>query len=126
MECGKVISLEKKLKGAKEKMFEAASREAAIQEAMQWVVEEFKQSEEFKTSLDTSYEDGYGEGVEEIFFNIWSKRHEVDFKFLGKEFHTMITDCEDHEKKGELNTNPPYSLLRLQSNLLRPLMKPTT
>ena len=90
-ECGKVISLEKKLKATEEKMLEAteskaASRDAVIQEAKQQAVEEFKQSEEFKTSFDMSYEDGYDKGVEEIFFNIWHKCCEVDFKFLGKEF----------------------------------------
>ena len=49
---------------------EATSREAAIKEAKQRTVEEFKQSEEFNTSLDKSYEDDYNKGVEVIFFNI--------------------------------------------------------
>ena len=46
MECGKVIVLEKKLKAAEEMLKatekEVASREAAIQEAKQQDVEEFK------------------------------------------------------------------------------------
>ena len=41
-----------------------------MEEAKQQAVEEFKQSEEFNTLLDKSYEDGYKKGVEGIFFNI--------------------------------------------------------
>ena len=59
--------------------------------------------------FDTSYEYDYGKGIEDIFFNIWPKHHELDFKFLGKEFQTMMADWEDHEKRGALNTNPPPS-----------------
>ena len=76
------MSLEKKLKDAEEKLFEAAEREAALKEIVERevafreatieeikleTVEEFRQSEEFNTSLNKSYEDGYDKGVEEIF-----------------------------------------------------------
>ena len=89
------MGLEKEVKAVKEKLREATSREATVIEARHRAIKEFKQSEEFKTSLDTSYEGGYDEGVVEIFFNIWRKSHKVDFKFLGKEFQTMMADWED-------------------------------
>ena len=52
---------------------------------------------------------GYENGVEEIFFNIWRKRREVDFKFLGKEYEQIMADWVEQEKKGELDTRPPPS-----------------
>ena len=113
---GKVIGLENEVKAAEERLCEASeseatSREAMIIEARQWDIEDFKQSE-YKTSqnYDAGYNDGYDKGVEEIFFNIWRKRCEVDFKFLGKEYQVLMVDWEEQEKKSELDTKPPPSL----------------
>ena len=85
------MGLEKKVKAVEERMCEAveskaASREAMIITARQRVIEDFKQSEESKTlqNYNVGYDDGYDKGVEEIFFNVWSKHSEVDFKFLGR------------------------------------------
>ena len=78
-----------------------------MEEAKQCAIEIFKQSKEFNISLDKSYEDSYDKGIE--FFNIWCKRHEVDFAFFGKEFKSMIEDREDKEKTVELNANTPPS-----------------
>ena len=108
------MCLKKEVKAAEEKLreaaeSEAASREVAIIEARHHAIKEFKQSEEFKTFLDMGYDDGYDKAVEEIFFNIWHKHRKVDFKFLGKEFQTMMADWEDQEKRGELDARPPPS-----------------
>ena len=113
---GKVIGLENEVKAAEERLCEAsenddASREAMIIEARQWDIEDFKQLE-YNTSqnYDAGYNDGYDKGVEEIFFNIWRKHREVDFKFLGKEYQVLMVDWEEQEKKSELDTKPPPSL----------------
>ena len=111
------MGLKKEIKVAKEKLCqaaerEAASREIAILEAKQWVVDEFKQCEKYKASqdYDIGYDNGYDKGVKDIFFNIWRKCHEVNYKYSGKEYQELTVVCEDQEKKGELDTRPPPSL----------------
>ena len=114
--CGKVIILEKDIKATKDKLYEAterevAFREAAVQKAKQRVVDKFKESEEYSASqnYDAQYEDEYDKGVEKIFFNIWRKRHEIDYRFLVKEYQKLMADQVEQEKKGELDTRPPLS-----------------
>ena len=111
------MDLEKEVKEAEERLCkvaksEATSREVAIIKARQRAVEEFKWSEEYMTShnYNVGYDDRYDKGVKDIFFNIWRKRHEVNFKFLGKEYQVLMADWEEQEKKGELDTKPPPSL----------------
>ena len=87
----------KKINVAEETLCEAASREAAVLEAKQQVIKEFKYSKEYKASqdYDAGYDNKYDKGIEEIFYNIWRKHHEVNYKFLGKEYQQLITDWED-------------------------------
>ena len=78
-------------------------------EAKPQAIDEFKQSDEYKASQD--YDNIYDKGVEEIFYNIWRKHREVDYKFLGNEYQQLIADWEDQERKGELDTKSPPSLV---------------
>ena len=50
MMSGKVMNLEKEVKAAEKRLREAAFREAAILEAKQGIVNEFKQSNVYKAS----------------------------------------------------------------------------
>ena len=43
-------------------------------------------------NYDFGYINGYDKGVKEIFFNIWHKHREVDYKFLGKEYQILMAD----------------------------------
>ena len=115
---GKVMGLEKEVKVAEERLCEdadckVASREATGLDAKQLAINEFKHSEEYKASqdYDAGYDNGYDKGVEEIIYNIWRKRREVNYKFLGKEYQQLIIDWEDQEKQGELDTWPPPFLV---------------
>ena len=45
----------------------------------------FKHFEEFATLLKKEHDAGYDVGVEKFSFNIWVKRQDIDYKFLGGE-----------------------------------------
>ena len=109
---GKVSSVEEEIKAVEEQHREAVAqeafvKEAVIQEAKEWAIDNFKWYEEYITSHD--FDVGYNKGVEEIFFNLWRKIGEVNFSFLGKKLKKLMATWIAREKKGELNTRLPPS-----------------
>ena len=72
-------------------------------------MENFKRSEEYATSQNNQYDAGYDKGVQEIFFNIWRKRREVNYRFLWEEFKKIMATWSAREKNGEFNIRPPPS-----------------
>ena len=93
------MGLEKEVKAAEERRHKVAghkadSREATVLEAKLWAIDEFIESEEYKTSqdYDVRFDNGYDKGVEEIFFNIWRKSCEVNYRFLGKGYQQLMAD----------------------------------
>ena len=75
----------------------------------------FKQSEELvillKKEHDAGYNVGYDVGVEEIFFNIWVKPRDINYRFLGGELVKLMDQWLKEERLGTLNTTPPPSPL---------------
>ena len=57
---------------------------------MEQAVEDFKQCEEYVAIMTTHYDMGYDTGVKEIFFNIWRKRRDVDYRFLGAKLRKLM------------------------------------
>ena len=51
----------------------------------------------------------YDLGVEEIYFNIWRKHWDVDYRFLGIELMNFMVGWIDEDMQGILNTRPPLS-----------------
>ena len=107
-----VMGLEKQVKLAKDKLREvaereAASREAAILEVEHQAIDEFKLPKEYAALQN--YDTGYDKGIEEIFYNIWRKRREVDYRLMEKEYRELIADWEEQEKNCELDTKWPPS-----------------
>ena len=43
-----------------------------------------------------------------MFYSIQRKLHEVDNKFLGKEYQQLRANWEEYEKKDELDTSSPH------------------
>ena len=72
-------------------------------------MDKFKQSKEYAAIMTTQYDTGYDLGVEEIFFNIWTKRWDVDYRFLGRELRKVMGRWIDKKREGILNTRPPLS-----------------
>ena len=70
---------------------EEFTRDALTRKAVEQVVGKFKQSEEYPTILDTQHDASYDLGVEEIFFNIWRKHRDVNYKFLGIKLLNLMT-----------------------------------
>ena len=71
-------------------------------------MENFKQSDEYAAIMTTQYEMTYNIGVEEI-FNIWRKRRDVDYRFLGGELRNLMARWIDEENDGILDTRPSPS-----------------
>ena len=59
--------------------------------------------------MTAQYNAGYDTGVEEIFFNIWRKHLDNDYRFLGVELRNLMARWIDKEKEGILDTRPPLS-----------------
>ena len=59
--------------------------------------------------MTIQYDAGYNIGVEEIFFNIWRKCQDVDYRFLGGELNNLMERWIDEEKKAILDPRPPPS-----------------
>ena len=57
--------------------------------------------------LIAQYNTGYDIGVEEIFFNIWRKRRDFDYKFLKVKLRNLMVRWVDEENDGILDTKPP-------------------
>ena len=76
---------------------------------MEQVVEDFKRSEEYAAIMTTQYDASYDKGVEEVFFNIWRKRWDINYKILGVELRKLRARWIDEEKDGILDTRPPHS-----------------
>ena len=111
---GQVMSIEKKLKEAEEKLcttlkVEAASREVDVMEAKQKAMVDFKESEEYKLATK-DFDADYDKGVKQIFYNMRRKTCGVCYKFLGKEYRKHIAIWEDQEQVGILDTRPSLSL----------------
>ena len=56
--------------------------------------------------MTAQYDAGYNTGVEEIFFNIWRKRWDIDYSFSRVELMNRIVSWI-MEKEGMLDTRPP-------------------
>ena len=69
-------------------------------------MDKFKQLEEYVAILTAQHDMGYNLGVEEIFFNIWRKRQEVNYRFLGRKLMNLMAGQIDKEREGILNTRP--------------------
>ena len=59
--------------------------------------------------MTAKHDADYDLGVEEIFFNIWRKRQDFDYKFFGSELMNLMVRWIDEEREGILNTRPPPS-----------------
>ena len=85
-----VSILEARARAAEERATqEEFIKDASIQEVVEWAVYNFKQSEEFVAIMTTQYDAGYDMRVEDIFFNIWRKRRDVDYRLLGENSRTL-------------------------------------
>ena len=88
--------------------------EAAKEEAKEVVVK-FKDSEKFASLFEKKYEAGhdtsYDARVVDIFYNIWLKHRDIDYKFLGEEFMKVKDQWVENERLGDLNSAPPSSPL---------------
>ena len=91
-----VVNLEAKAWATEEYLREAmlvrdAEFAEAADEASKKAVVKFKDSEEFAALLEEKYEaghdTGYDVGVVDIFYNIWLKHLDIDYKFLGEGIH---------------------------------------
>ena len=112
----KVINLKARACVAKEYLKEAEFvRDNEIARAAEEVVVKFKQSEELVILLKkinaAGYNVGYDVGVEEIFFNIWVKRRDINYRFLGGELVKLMDQWLKEERLGTLKTTPPPSPL---------------
>ena len=105
-----VSILEARARAAEERATqEEFIKDASIQEVVEWAVYNFKQSEEFVAIMTTQYDAGYDMRVEDIFFNIWRKRRDVDYRLLGGELTNLMARWIDEEREGILDTRPPPS-----------------
>ena len=81
---------------------EEFAKDAYIGEVVELAVEQamakFKQSDEFATFLTIERDAGYDLGVKEIFFNIWSKCRNVDYRFLGAAFVNIMEEWIEEER----------------------------
>ena len=112
----KVTNFEAKAWIAEEYLKEAElARDDEIARAIEEVWVKFKHSEEFSVLLKEKYDAGHDAGydvcVEEIFYNIWVKRQDVDYRFLGGELVKLMDQWLEEERMGTLNTTPPPSAL---------------
>ena len=110
----KVTTLESRARAAEEQLKEVEfERDAKIEKAANEAIAKFKQSEEFAALLeverDAGRDAGYDEGIEEIFFNIWVKCQNVDYRFLGGKLLKLIEGWFEEERLGTLDTAPPPS-----------------
>ena len=59
--------------------------------------------------MTAQYDASYDTRVQKIFFNIWRKRRDVDYRFLGAKLRKLMAEWIEREKKGTLNTKLPPS-----------------
>ena len=91
------------------------ARDIEITKAADEAVVKFKDSEEFAAFLEKKYEAGHDAGhnveVEEIFYNIWLKHRDINYRFLGGEFMKLMDQWLENERLGTFNNEPPPSSL---------------
>ena len=97
----KVMNVEARAWAIEEYLKEAElARDDEIARAAEEAVVTFKQSEEFVALLKKEHDEGYDIDIEEIFFNIWVKRRDVDYKFLGGELVKLMDQWLEEERLG--------------------------
>ena len=91
------------------------ARDTEIVKAAKEAVVKFKDSEKFVALLEKKYEagrdTGYDAEVKDIFYNIWLKYQDIDYRFLGGEFVKLMHQWLENERLGTLNDALPPSTL---------------